>query len=262
MMDAINKRVSYDIGCMKSLRKLPDRVSLKFMDLMTRYMSDPSANGLNLETVEGAKDSSIKSLRVDQGYRAIAFEVGRDIMFVHVNEHDKAYRWAVGRRVKLDPSTNRIRVIEELDATKVEAEAPAPSEPRLFAEVADKRLHALGVQEEELPAIRALTTIEALDAAEEDFDPLTYQVLYALAAGYSDEEVYALTGVADEPQEAPVAVEDDLTFDQLIETEESRQTIFIPESEEELINSLSLLNSYYLMILKRSLGGMAGVLAP
>ena len=234
MMDAINKRVSYDIGCMKSLRKLPDRVSLKFMDLMTRYMSDPSANGLNLETVEGAKDSSIKSLRVDQGYRAIAFEVGRDIMFVHVNEHDKAYRWAVGRRVKLDPSTNRIRVIEELDATKVEAEAPAPSEPRLFAEVADKRLRALGVQEEELPAIRALTTIEALDAAEEDFDPLTYQVLYALAAVYSDEEVYALTGVADEPQEVPVAVEDDLTFDQLIETEESRQTIFIPESEEEL----------------------------
>jgi hypothetical protein len=78
---------------MKSLRKLPDRVAIRFMDLMTKYMSDPSANGLNLETVEGSKDSSIKSLRVDQGYRAIAFEVGRDIMFVHVNEHDKAYRW-------------------------------------------------------------------------------------------------------------------------------------------------------------------------
>lgn len=234
MIDAINKRVSYDIGCMKSLRKLPDRVSLKFMDLMTRYMSDPSANGLNLETVEGAKDSSIKSLRVDQGYRAIAFEVGRDIMFVHVNEHDKAYRWAVARRVKLDPSTNRIRVIEELDATKVEAEAPAPSEARLFGEVADKRLRALGVPGEELPAIRALAKIEALEAAEEDFDPLTYQVLYALAAGYSDEEVYALTGVTEEPQKPPVADDEDLTFDQLIETEESRQTIFIPDSQEEL----------------------------
>ena len=66
------------------LRKLPDRVTAKFMDMMTRYMSDPSASGLNLETVEGARDNSIKSLRVDQGYRAIAFEVGRDIMFVHV----------------------------------------------------------------------------------------------------------------------------------------------------------------------------------
>ena len=39
------KRVPYDIGCMKSLRKLPDRVTAKFMDMMTRYMSDPSASG-------------------------------------------------------------------------------------------------------------------------------------------------------------------------------------------------------------------------
>jgi len=234
MTDAISKRVSYDIGCMKSLRKLPDKVTIRFMDMMTRYMSDPSANGLNLETVEGAKDSSTKSLRVDQGYRAIAFEMGRDIMFVHVNEHDKAYRWAVRRRVKLDPGTNRIRVVEELDATSTPTETPAPSEPRLFAEVTDKRLRALGVAEEELPAIRALTTIEALEATEEDFDNLTYQVLYALAAGYSDEEVYALTGVAEEPEAAPGKPSSDITFDQLIQTEESRQTIFIPENEAEL----------------------------
>ena len=130
MTAAIEKRVSYDIGCMKSLRKLPDKITLKFMDMMTRYMSDPSGNGLNLETVEGARDISIKSLRVDQGYRAIAFEVGRDIMFVHVNEHDKAYRWASGRRIKLDPETNRIRVVEEIDVAQ-ETVAPASvSEPR------------------------------------------------------------------------------------------------------------------------------------
>ena len=233
-MNAISKRVSYDIGCMKSLRKLPDKVAIRFMDMMTRYMSDPTGKGLNLETVEGAKDNAVKSLRVDQGYRAIAFEMGRDIMFVHVNEHDKAYRWAFRRRVKLDPDTNRIRVIEELDASTAQAEAPAPSEPRLFAEVADKRLRALGVAEEELTAIRALTTIEALEAAEEDFDPLTYQILYALAAGYSDEEVYALTGVEEDPEEAPKKRSPDPTFDQLIETDESRQTIFIPENEAEL----------------------------
>lgn len=234
MMDAINKRVSYDIGCMKSLRKLPDKVALRFMDMMTRYMSDPSANGLNLETVEGAKDSSIKSLRVDQGYRAIAFEVGRDIMFVHVNEHDKAYRWAGNRRIKLDPDTNRIRVVEELDVTVVEAEPQGADEPRLFAAVADKRLKALGVPDEEIPAVRALTSIEGLEAAEEGFDPLTYQILYALAAGYSDEEVYALTGVPEETEAAPETLPADLTFDQMIETEESRQTIFIPEDEKEL----------------------------
>lgn len=230
----MTKRVSYDIGCMKSLRKLPDRVSIRFMDLMTKYMSDPSANGLNLETVEGSKDSSIKSLRVDQGYRAIAFEVGRDIMFVHVNEHDKAYRWAAGRRVKLDPETNRIRVIEEIDAVAEPVAAAALSAPRLFDDVADARLRALGVPEEELGAVRLIPTIEALEGVEDRLDPLTYQILYAVAAGYDDEEIRSLTGVGAEPDLEPQQPAAALTFDKLIETEQSRQTIFIPESQEEL----------------------------
>jgi hypothetical protein len=219
---------------MKSLRKLPDRVALKFMDMMTRYMSDPSGNGLNLETVEGSKDSSIKSLRVDQAYRAIAFEVGRDIMFVHVNEHDKAYRWAAGRRVKLDPETNRIRIIKEVDAVTEPIVIHTPAVQALFGAATDARLRTLGVPEEELPAIRKLVAIEALEDAEDRFDPLTYQILYAVAAGYDDEEIKMLTGVGaelDAASQTPVA---GLTFGQLIETEQSRHTIFIPESEAEL----------------------------
>ncbi len=228
------KRVSYDIGCMKSLRKLPDRVTAKFMDMMTRYMSDPSTKGLNLETVEGARDNSIKSLRVDQGYRAIAFEVGWDIMFVHVNEHDKAYRWASGRRVKLDPTTNRIRVIEEIIPEVFEAPASASEVPLLFSEVADKRLLALGVQSEELPAVRSVHSLDELEGSEERFDPMSFQVLYGLAAGYSDEEVYSLTGIGSTTEAQPSGTTSEVTFENLIETEESRQTIFIPETEEEL----------------------------
>lgn len=232
MTDNNTKRVSYDIGCMKSLRKLPDKVAVRFMDMMTRYMTDPSGNGLNLETVEGAKDSAIKSLRVDQGYRAIAFDIGRDIMFVHVNEHDKAYRWAEGRRVKLDPTTNRIRLIEEIATETVKVSVS--SEPLLFAEVTDGRLAALGVPAEELPATRSITTVDALEAAEERFDPLTYQILYALAAGYNDDEIGTLTGVPDASAARTDESGEDLTFSTLIETNESRQNIFIPESEEEL----------------------------
>ena len=108
------------------------------MDMMTRYMSDPSWT--EPETVEGARDNSM-SLRVDQGYRAIAFEVTTLCLFM--NEHDKAYRWASGRRAKLDPTTNRIRVIEEIIPEVFEAPASAPEVPLLFSEAADKRLWLL-----------------------------------------------------------------------------------------------------------------------
>ena len=224
------KRVSYDQGCLKSVRKLPDYVSGKFLDLMSRYMDNPSSNGLNLETVEGGRDKSLKSLRLDQNYRAIAFETPKDIMFVHVNEHDKAYRWAEGRRVKLDKATNRIRIVEEIEQNQ-EAVTINEQEKNLFSDFKDKKLIALGVAEEAIALARSLSSESELDDAQDRFDPLSFQVLYALAAGYSEEEVYALVGdVIIEPS----STDKDKSFEDLITTEESRQTIFTPQSIEEL----------------------------
>ena len=226
----LGKRVSYDQGCLKSVRKLPDYVSGKFLDLMSRYMDNPSSNGLNLETVEGGRDKSLKSLRLDQNYRAIAFETPKDIMFVHVNEHDKAYRWAEGRRVKLDKATNRIRIVEEIEQNQ-EAVPINEQEKNLFSDFKDKKLIALGVAEEAIALARSLSSESELDDAQDRFDPLSFQVLYALAAGYSEEEVYALVGdVIIEPS----STDQDKSFEDLITTEESRQTIFTPQSIEEL----------------------------
>lgn len=233
---ARESRVYYDVGCMKSLSKLPDRVKVKFLDMMSRYMSDPSSNGLNLETVQGGKDSSIKSVRVDQGYRAIAFQFARDLMFVHVNEHDKAYRWAEGRRVKLDPETNRVRIIQEVEAHLEEVDGAPSSEAaeKLFDSIADKRLLALGVQEEELARVRGIVDVDDLEAIEEHFDSLSFNILYALAAGYSDEEVDAIVAAPADNDWQTDRPGEQATVEAYLETDESRQTIFLPDTTEEL----------------------------
>ena len=59
-MSAATYRVSYDLGCLRSLKKLPDRVSAKFLDMMTRFMSDPTAHGLNFESVRGSGDEHVR----------------------------------------------------------------------------------------------------------------------------------------------------------------------------------------------------------
>ena len=227
---SLEKRVSYDQGCLKSVRKLPDYVSGKFLDLMSRYMENPASNGLNLETVEGGRDKSLKSLRLDQNYRAIAFETPKDIMFVHVNEHDKAYRWAEGRRVKLDKATNRIRIVEEIKQDQ-ESATSIQQELRLFSDFKDKKLIALGVAEEAIAIARTLVSETDLEATQDRFDPLSFQILYALAAGYSEEEVYSLVGdaVSDHSE-----TDEEKSFEDLVTTEESRQTIFTPQNIDEL----------------------------
>jgi superfamily I DNA/RNA helicase len=229
MNAALGKRVSYDQGCLKSVRKLPDSVSGKFLDVMSRYMDNPAGNGLNLEFVEGSKDKALKSLRLDQNYRAIAFETATDIMFVHVNAHDKAYRWAEGRRVKLDTKTNRIRIVEEIEQAQESIDVDnSPSD--LFVAFKDKKLKSLGAADEAIAIARTIETEEQLEASEDRFDPLSFQVLYALAAGYSEEEVYSIVGSEIDDAENT----GDKTFEELLTTEESRQTIFTPESIEEL----------------------------
>ncbi|GAB5499053.1 MAG: ATP-dependent helicase [Pseudohongiellaceae bacterium] len=233
MNTPIAKSVSYDQGCLRSVRKLPDYVSGKFLDLMARYMDNPASNGLNFETVEGSKDKSLKSLRLDQSYRAIAFETDKHVMFVHVNEHDKAYRWAKGRRVKLDTATNRIRIVEEVEQEQQAVAAPKLSEEKLFDDFKDKKLIQLGVAEESLPIIREIADVEQLEASEERLDPLSFQVLYGLAAGYTEEEVYALVGRENETENQS-SLSEQKSFDDLLDTAESRQTIFTPETIEEL----------------------------
>ena len=229
MSTALGERVSYDQGCLKAVRKLPDYVSGKFLDVMSRYMDNPAANGLNLESVEGSKDKSLKSLRLDQSYRAIAFETSTDIMFVHVNDHDKAYRWAEGRRVKLDNASNRIRIVEEIEQVQEVTDLDNLSSG-LFAAFKDKKLLSLGAADEAIAIARTIETVEELEGSESRFDPLSFQVLYALAAGYTEEEVYSITGSAVVDNENA----GDKTFEELLTTEESRQTIFTPESIEEL----------------------------
>ena len=235
MMVSLSKRVSYDMGCMRSLKKLPDRVSAKFLDMMTRYMSDPSGNGLNLESVQGAGDRGVKSVRIDQGYRAIGFESGKDIMFIHVNEHDKAYRWATGRSVQVDPATNRIRIIEEVPQVSVEiASADLVNEaPYLFAQISDKRLLLLGVLESEIPTLRQLQDQADLDQGEASFDPISFDILIALCAGFEDSEIIELIGAGQIGEEDSAAAKQ-LEFGDVIASDESRQRIFIPENEDEL----------------------------
>ncbi len=236
MNSGVSRRIAYDLGCMRSLKKLPDRVSAKFLDMMTRFMSDPSGNGLNFESVEGARDRGLKSVRIDQGYRAIAYDNGRDVMFLHVNEHDKAYRWASGRRVLVDRATNRIRIVEEIETTTVSTDTHNSSDertPALFDHISDERLLALGILDTELPQVRSLSDQSGLVSAEVSFDGTSFDVLLALAAGYTDNEILELIGAKSEEEDVGAA-KTAAEFADVLDSDESRQRIFIPESEEEL----------------------------
>jgi len=223
-------RVSFDAACLRSLQGLPSRVQTRFLEMVTKVMADPRRHGLNIETIQGARDERMKSVRIDQGYRAIAWREGGEMLFLHVDEHDKAYRWANARRLRLDPVTNRVRMIALEEESVAAAAAPAQAAaPAMFARFTDGELTTAGVQAEEIPRIRRIVSEDDLEAARADLDATTHDVLTALAAGYRPDEILDILGLTPEP-----AGDVSRDFAAVLDAEQNRSLIFVPGTEDEL----------------------------
>ena len=234
-------RVSFDIACMKALRKVPSKVMERFHDMVLKLMVDPTRSGLNIESIQGARDPAMRSFRIDQGYRAIGYLQGGDLLLLHVDEHDKAYRWAANRTVQFNPKLNRIQVLESHPMEEAEASIlPALSDPKiqarqidtdrpgLFDPYTDMELLQLGIPAEYLVRIRAYHDEAELEVDQSEFDSSSYDILFSLAAGFSLDEIPDLVIAADAGKSIS------LGFADALRTDESRQQIFVPEDGDEL----------------------------
>ncbi len=63
-------RIAFDVSCMKALKRVPSKVMERFHDMVLKLMVDPSRSGMNIESIQGARDSAMRSVRIDQGDRA------------------------------------------------------------------------------------------------------------------------------------------------------------------------------------------------
>lgn len=229
-METADLRIAFDVACMRTLRKSPQRVFERFHDMVLKAMSDPSRHGLNFEPIEGARDSAFRSIRIDQNYRAIGYLKGRDLLLLHVDEHDKAYRWATNKTVQFNPSLNRIQILdlgapEPLPEPVVASSAQAPA---LFGAVEDHALLQLGIAEADIPRIRAIGGEAELEAAQQGFDAATYDILFSLAAGFAPAEIPDLIASAE------AASKEEPSFEAALRTDESRQQYYWPEGEDDL----------------------------
>ena len=146
---------------MQAQSRLPRAVQSKTSKLILQLKADPSANGVNWESIEGARDRHMKSARVDINYRAIVYDRGNALVLLWVDKHDDAYRWARNRVVEINPATASVQVSDlglvEVAQERAAQETPAEAQaPKLFVHVADSDLVKLGVPEALLPAVQDL----------------------------------------------------------------------------------------------------------
>ena len=92
------------------LSRLPTRVHTKVMKWAILFQTDPKSHSINYESINGARDPNLKSVRMDQDWRGIVFkpEAGDVYVLLYVDHHDEAYRWALNRRMTINPVTGAL----------------------------------------------------------------------------------------------------------------------------------------------------------
>ena len=189
---AIDKDFLLDFGRLD--RPLQDKVAGVFEKFETATHS-----GLHLEKINNARNPRIRSIRIDKFWRGIVLapESGETYTLLKVLPHDDAYIWAQRRDVSVNRATGGIEIRDEVaftEALPAMTAAAEQTEHRLFGHIKDSDLERLGIDDRTATFARALTTVEALEAAQ-DFLPTTqWQVLYGLAAGMTPDEVWSDLG--------------------------------------------------------------------
>ncbi|MCS4159308.1 superfamily I DNA/RNA helicase [Salinibacter ruber] len=187
---------------------------------MTKFRQDPTLPGINYESIEGAKDPKLRSVRVDQSYRGIVMapDEGNVYMLLWVDKHDDAYQWARNRIVQIHPETGSLQVI------------PMEEEGEdLFAEHRDRELTRLGVPNELMPLVRSIRTEEQLDDLQQYLPEEAYEALFLLAAGYTQREVD--NELAYSRQQEDVDTDD---YQAALERPNSQRRFAVVEDDEEM----------------------------
>ena len=180
----------------KAFGRLPEKAQGKVATFISKFRDNPRSPGLNYERIEGGKDPFIRSVRVDQDIRCIvrAPDTGDTYVLLWIDKHDDAYQWARRRTCHVNRVSGALQVVDveaaemavgdaiaaavsEARANQAPVVQPAPSpsvdDPSatataqakvgsLFAHCSDDQLMLLGVPEALLPAVRAVSSEEAL----------------------------------------------------------------------------------------------------
>ena len=230
-----------------NLASLPSQVQNKVLKWSIQFQSNPTAPGINYETIHAARDKNLRSVRLDKDWRGIVFkpQTGDVYVLMYVARHDDAYRWAESRRVAINPATGAMQVFSVETVTVAEdksgptggsgaKESPAPSHRALFAALTDGELLSVGIPKELLPRVRATHTEAQLDELEPALPVEAYEALFLITAG---ETVQQVLDDREARPESQIDVED---FARALATPESQSRFVVVDDEETM---MALINS-------------------
>jgi mRNA-degrading endonuclease RelE of RelBE toxin-antitoxin system len=208
--------------------------------------TNPAHPSLKFHRLDKAKDKNFWSVRAGRDIRLIVHKTDSTLALVYADHHDKAYAWAERRKLERHPTTGAAQLVEIRETVQdivvpryVEAEAPAPVQPPLFADLGDDELLGWGVPVEWIHDVRAASEEELLALADH-LPEEAAEALLELATGGAPSVAVSAPAEAD-PFEHPDAqrrfrvVSDVEELERALEFPWERWMVFLHPAQREIV---------------------------
>src|SRR5271155_2396316 len=98
--------------------RVPRAQQRKVRDFTEKFKANPKSAAINYEKIHGVKDEKIRTVRIDQKFRAVVLHPpdGDVYVLVWVDNHDEAMAWASKRRFEVNPVTGSLQVFSVSEA--------------------------------------------------------------------------------------------------------------------------------------------------
>lgn len=256
-MDALQVAISQDF--FTAFANIPRGKQKKVNEFVSKFRTNPQASGINYEKINDAASAQYRSVRIDQDYRGIVYkpDKGNVYLMLWVDKHDDAYDWARRHKCEVNPLTGSLQLYEAIHSDSPIEALPAaePAASEALAEpllpYRDRELLRLGVPEDRLETVKAITIPEQLDALEGKLPVEAFEALSFLAEGLGLEEVMQEYAVPDGPEvdtqdlEAALArvqslrkfhvVEDELELQAMLEAPLEQWRVFLHPAQRKLV---------------------------
>src|SRR5271157_6313920 len=171
---------------------IPASQQKKVRDFLKKFRDDPTSNAINYESLKGHRNSHVRTVRIDQKYRAVVLhpDEGNVYVLMWVDRHDEAMDWAKRRSFEINPRTGALQVVNVEEARKDKSvNAGSTKQHGLLNRHSDDVLLTFGVPQILLPAIRAVKKPQDLLALGKHIPSEAAEALFWLSEGESPESV-------------------------------------------------------------------------
>lgn len=168
------------------------------LTFVAKFRQNPLASGINYERINDAADKQMRSVRINDNIRGIVLapDAGNVYCLLWVDHHDDAYQWARRHKVAIHPDLGSVQVyaVQHEAAPAMVAVAPAvapKSAAGLFDALKDRQITRLGVPQEMLAKVRAVTSDAELEQLEPHLPDEAFEALFLFAAGEDYDQIIA-----------------------------------------------------------------------